>query len=109
MTIELTAIINSEVEEILSFRCCNMHGLNLELLIKNNGSLPVEIENYFILWSEKASLKCEHLYPPHSRMVAPCEHTTFYTSMDERIWDQHQEISVYDTSGTEYRFPINHA
>ncbi len=107
MTIELTATINSDVEEILSFRCCNMHGLNLELLIKNKGNLPIEIENHFILWSEKTSLRCENLYPPQPRKVGPCELVTFYTSMDERIWEQYQALSVYDTMGNEYRFPIN--
>lgn len=106
MALELIATIDSEVEEILSFRCCSIHGLNLELLIKNKGSDPIRIRNYFVLRSGSESLKIEHLYPPHPRVAAPQEHIAFYTSMDKSVWEQYDRISIYDTEGREYGFSI---
>ena len=104
--IDVTFIMNSYMEEIYSFKCCSLHGLNLEILIRNRGTTELEIKNYLKLEGENQSLKCDNLYPPYARKIKPDGVAAFYTAMDDSLWSQFSEASLYDMTGKQYRCPI---
>ena len=39
--LEIHVIMNSSIEEVLSFKCCNLHDQNCEIHLKNIGTEPI--------------------------------------------------------------------
>ncbi len=100
--------MNSSIEEILDFKCCNLSDMNLEFHVRNNGNKQVNAPRYLILKNDKKSLKIDYLYPPWEQIIAPGDMVALYCHMDENIWKKYDWIIIEDNDGTEACFPITH-
>ncbi len=98
--------MNSAMEEVLGFKCCNLPDQNLEMHVRNIGDHPVTVSGSFILENEKESLDCNHLFPPWEQTIPPGRATAFYCSMDEAVWNRYQMLTISDKEGNPYRFSI---
>ena len=98
--------MNSCVEEILEFKCCNLIEMNLELLFQNTGDAPVRVPNSFILENEEERKEFGNIYPPWKQIIAPRDCVSIYCNMDQIIWDKFQNLIITDDKGNESAFPI---
>ncbi|MFO8101692.1 MAG: hypothetical protein R6U37_05970 [Dehalococcoidia bacterium] len=99
-------IMNSYMEEVLSFKCSSLHNQNLEMHVLNNGNRPVTVPGYFKLENEDDILECRHLFPPREQTIQPGDGAAFYCSLDPQVWEQYRYLTVFDQEGNPYRFPI---
>jgi len=99
-------IMNSVMEEILAFKCCNISGQNLEMHVHNLGEHTVKVPGRFILESENDTLDCSHLFPPWEQEIDPGGALAFYCSLDPLLWDRYQTLTMFDQDGASYSFPI---
>ena len=104
--LKLTIIMNSDIEEILEFKCCNLLEMNLELIFQNIGEVPMAVPNGFILESNTEREVFNNIYPPWKQIMAPGEVASIYCSMDETVWDRYRDVIIADPQGTELSFPI---
>ena len=104
--IDVTIIQNSSMEDVLAFKCCNLHDQNLEIHIRNTGKETITIPGYIELENETDTIRCNHLYPPWERCLSPGEMMAFYCHMDRKMWNQFQTMIILDADGNRYRFPI---
>ena len=104
--LKLTIIMNSGVEEILEFKCCNLLEMNLELVFQNIGDVPIPVPHKFILENDIEREEFANVYPPWKQTIAPRDYASIYCSMDERIWDKFQNLIITDEKGNESVFPI---
>jgi hypothetical protein len=110
--LEIRAIMNSPVEEILGFKtCCGMRAFdqNLEVLVTNRGSRPVRLVSRMELRGATGPVRVDTLMPPGIREIGPGEVAAFYCSMDEGRWGQAQEMIFFDAEGNEHATHIFHA
>ena len=105
--LEVKIIMNSVMEEILAFRCCNIPNQNLEMHVNNVGDRPVTVPGRFVLENEKSSLDCSHLFPPWDQTIQPGEGVAFYCCMDESEWKRYKTLTVFDKNGNAYKFHTN--
>ncbi len=104
--LKVKIIMNSVMEEVLSFRCCGLHNQNLEMHVDNNGDEPVTVPGRFDLINSNATLECGHLFPPWGQTIQPGSGVAFYCSMDESEWKQYESLMIYDMEGSSYSFVI---
>ena len=104
--LKVKVIMNSVMEEILSFRCCNIPNQNLEMHVDNIGDLPLTVPGRFNLGNEKGTLECSHLFPPWGQTIQPGTGVAFYCSMDESEWEQYETLTVFDNEEKSYRFLV---
>lgn len=102
--LDVKVILNSNMEEVLSFKCCGLHDQNLEIHIRNTGDDPVTVSGSFTLENERESLICDYLFPPWEQRVFPGDATAFYCSMEESVWNRYQTLTISDKAGNTYRF-----
>lgn len=105
--IDVTIIQNSNMEDVLAFKCCSLHDQNLEIHVRNIGERPVVIPGYVDLENDNETIRCNHLYPPWERSLSPGEVAAFYCQMDSEMWNQYQTLVIFDTDGNAYRFPMS--
>ena len=98
--------MNSGIEEILEFKCCNLLEMNLELIFQNTSDTPVEAPKEFVLQNESQQEKFSNIYPPWQQIIAPGEYASVYCSMDQIIWDRFKKVVITDNQGKEHQFPI---
>lgn len=102
--LDVKIIINSNIEEVLGFKCCGLPDQNLEMHIRNIGDHPVKVSGNFVLENEKETLTCSHLFPPWDQTIVPGCATAFYCSMDELVWNRFSTLIFSDKQGNAYRF-----
>jgi hypothetical protein len=103
--LKIRIIMNSAVEDILSFKtCCSlrMFDQNLEIQVKNIGISDVVIPSYFDLQGEFGSHRVETLVPHGEQCIKPGEIVAFYCFMDEAVWAKARSLVFHDTSGNRY-------
>lgn len=93
--LKLKIIMNSSVEEILDFKCCDLQGMNLELNFKNQGEKSVEAPTSFKLEQEGKSHHMFYLYPPWAQQIFPDSFLSLYCNMVEDILQQYQTIRFF--------------
>lgn len=108
--LEIRAIMNSSVEEIFNFKtCCGLRifDQNLEILVRNRGTQPVEVPGYFDLQGEFGSYRVDTLIPSGIQRIMPGEIMAFYCTMDEEIWNASKHLVFYDQEGRKYQVELN--
>lgn len=102
--LEVKIIMNSVMEEILAFKCCNLPDQNLEMHVNNAGDQPVTVPGRFVLENEKGRMDCSHLFPPWPQKIEPGDGAAFYCSLDESVWRQYSRLTIFDIDGNAYSF-----
>jgi hypothetical protein len=87
------------MEEVLDFKCCNLHEQNLEIQVTNTGAEPLQIPSRCDLEGEQEPLRLDFLYPPGRHPLLPGESLAFYCTLDERTLSQYRRIVFYDCAG----------
>ena len=103
--IEIKVIMNSSVEEVLSFKCCNLHGQNMEILLKNLGEEPLTVHGSCELLDngQQERLRVDYLFPPGPYTLLPGEPLACYCSMADEVFNRYAWIVFRDTRGNEHR------
>ena len=104
--LKVKIIMNSVMEEMLSFKCCGLHNQNLEMHVDNTGDRPLTVPGRFNLENEKGKLECSHLFPPWEQTIQPGTGVAFYCSMDESEWNQYETLTIFDDEGKAYSFSV---
>jgi len=108
---EISANMNSAVEEIFAFKtCCGARAFdqNLEILIKNRGSHPVVVPSYCDLHGTRGTHRIATLMPNGDQQIRPGEVKAFYCMMDEVLWKEARELVFYDKEGNVYPVGVRH-
>ena len=105
--LKVKVFMNTVMEEVLSFKCCNLHNQNFEMHVDNLGLEPVMVPSRFVLENETGTLECDHLFPPGGQRIEPGAGAAFYCSMDEAEWGRYRTLTVFDGEGNAYGFSIN--
>ena len=103
--IEATIIMNSSVEEILAFKCCNLPDQNLEVHLYNTGGDSVVVKGFFQLENDTETVRVHNLFPNGNITVPPYEITALYCYMDNEEWKRFHTITFFDVEGNAYSFP----
>ena len=104
--LKLTIIMNSGIEEILEFKCCNLLDMNLELIFQNTGNTTVEVPKKFILENDSNREEFRNIYPPWKQIIAPRDYASIYCNMEDSTWGKFQNLIITDEKGHELSFPI---
>lgn len=104
--LKIDVIMNSSIEEVLSFKCCNLHDQNCEIHLKNLGGEPIRVPSSCELVGEGTKFRVDHLYPGGIYTIAPGEVTACYCTLAEEAVSKYQSIVFTDTEGKEYRAPL---
>lgn len=104
--IELTIHMNSDITDVLEWKCCNINGLNLELIFYNSGEKEVVAPNSFILENDNEKITIDTVYPPWLQKIQPKDYGCIYCSMEDKIWQKYHTLTIKDESGQEHQFPI---
>jgi len=110
--LEIRLIMNSAVEDILSFKTCcglKMFDQNLEIHLINRGRDPVVVPSCFDLETSEGVRRFDHLMPSGDLRIEPGEIKAFYCSMDETLWNQTGKVVFYDQEGNRYPVTVNGA
>jgi hypothetical protein len=106
--IELSIHMNSDITEVLEWKCCNISNLNLELIFYNSGNDIITAPNAFTLTSSKEREIFHCIYPPWPQKISPQDYASIYCNMDDATWCTFQFLIITDENGTELSFPIDH-
>jgi len=104
--LEIRVIMNSSIEDVLSFKCCNLHDQNCEIHLKNIGPDPITVPSACELIGGEGRFQLDTLYPGGTYTVAPGEVTACYCTLAEDVYGKHQAIVFTDTEGREHRSPL---
>lgn len=108
MRLEVTINMNSPIESILAFKCCNLADQNLEVIVCNRGEQVARVSNHIVLAAIDGTRKTVYLYPPETRKIGPGDLAAYYGSIDEGEWQRYQKIVLFDEQGKPHQFPIAH-
>jgi hypothetical protein len=101
--LEIHVIMNSSIEDVLSFKCCNLQDQNLEIHLTNLGSDPITVPNSCELVSERGErFRIDTLYPGGDYTIPPGEVTACYCMLAEEIYGRYDSIVFTDTEGREH-------
>jgi len=106
--IRIKVFMNSSVEEILSFKCCNMHGQNLEIHLTNLTDEPLTVPGFCDLVGERGEepFRIDTLCPPGPYKLLPGEPLACYGMLLDEIYEQYRWIVFRDERGREHRAPL---
>jgi len=106
--IRIRTLMNSSVEEVISFKCCNLHGLNLEIHLENLAGEPVTVPGSCELVGarEDDRLRIDWLYPPGPYTLRPREPAACYCTLADEIYERYRWIVFRDDRGGEHRAPL---
>lgn len=107
--IELQMHMNSSITEVMEWKCCNVSGLNLELIFHNSGTEAITAPDSFSLENNNEKILIETIYPPWPQKLLPRDYTSIYCSMDDAVWQKYHTLSIKLADGQEYRYPIDHS
>jgi hypothetical protein len=100
--VTIRVLMNSSLEEVLSWKCCNLHGLNLEVQVINGSAERMELNSAIELEGPAASERVDWLYPPGGQALLPGEALSFYGAYDEERFKGFTHVIIGD--GRERRF-----
>ena len=100
--LKVKAIMNSSVEDVIGFKCCNLPDQNLEIHVKNAGGEPVKALSRFVLDAGDKLVDLTTVYPPGGQVILPGETAAFYCNMDDEEWKQYSSITAFDDQGGAY-------
>ncbi len=106
--IELSIHMNSDITEVLEWKCCNISNLNLELIFHNSGDEDVMTPNAFTLANNVEREVFHNIYPPWPQKISPRDYASIYCNMDDATWHSFHYLVITDDNGTELSFPIIH-
>ncbi len=104
--LEIRVIMNSSIEDVLSFKCCNLHDQNCEIHLKNIGPDPITLPCACELVRGDSRLRIDTLYPGGICTIAPGEVAAFYCTLEEEVFSEYESIAFFDTEGREYMAPL---
>ena len=104
--LQIRVIMNSSIEDVLSFKCCNLHDQNCEIHLQNLGPDPVTIPCSCELVREDSRIRIDTLYPGGTCTIAPGDVTAFYCTLDEDVFAEYESIAFTDTEGREHLAPL---
>jgi hypothetical protein len=104
--LSVTVIINSSVEDVLGWKCCNLQDLNLEIHVTNLGSDEVKIGSAMELQGEGGAERIDYFYPHGVHAIEPREGLSFYCRFDEERFGRFTQVVVFDEAGKGYRARI---
>jgi hypothetical protein len=106
--LEVTVIPDSPMAEIFGGKCCGggLPDQNLEILIRNYGPTPIEIQSRFRLEDGDEPLLCEAVCPVGGRSIAPGEVAALYAGLDPVILTRYRSLVLFDHQGRSHRVPI---
>ena len=107
--LEIRAIMNSSVEDVLSFKtCCSIRvwDQNLEIHVRNIGDRAVVVPSHLDLEGEHGSQRIHTLMPAGEHRIEPGEIKAFYCYMDETLWNKSRRLVLHDSEGNEYSVEI---
>ena len=104
--LEIHVIMNSSIEEVLSFKCCNLHDQNCEIHLKNIGRESIQVPSSCELMGEESGFRIDALYPGGTYTIAPGEMTACYCTLDEEVFSTCRSIVFTDTEGRRYSAPL---
>lgn len=97
--LDVKVFMNSSIEDVLAFKCCNLADQNLEIHVKNLGISKIRVPSHFLLKGKSREMTLKTVYPPGGQIVAPGEAAAFYCSMDEDLWKHFNAITAFDDNG----------
>jgi len=100
--------MNSDIEEVLEWKCCNISGLNLELIFHNTSEESVPAPNAFFLETDEEKIAVNTIYPPWPQDILPRDYASIYCNMDDALWNSSHTLVIKDKHDAEKRYPINH-
>ena len=103
--IEIRAIMNSAMEEVMNFKtgcCLRLFDQNLEIHLKNSGPEEVKLFSYFDLEGKEGCRRVGTLFPPGPYLMKPGDLKAVYCWIDEEVWKASMSLSFYDTAGNRY-------
>lgn len=106
--IDIRVIMNSSVEEVLSFRCCNLHDQNMEIHLKNLEEGPVTVPGSCDLVgeTEEDRFRIDTLFPPGPYTLQPGEPLACYCTLLDEVFERYRWIVFRDDRGREHRAPL---
>jgi hypothetical protein len=104
--LQIRVIMNSSIEEVLSFKCCNLHDQNCEIHLKNIGTEPILVPSSCELTGKIPVLRIDTLYPGGTYTILPGEVTACYCTLAEEVLDRYDSIIFTDAEGRQYRAPL---
>ena len=104
--LQVKLFINSSVEQVLNFKCCNLPDQNFEIHLTNTGPEPLLIPSHCDLENEAETKRLDYLYPPGPQTLPPGETMAFYCTLDDRVLARFQRIVFYDCAGRRYEQAI---
>jgi hypothetical protein len=100
--LEINVIMNSSIEDVLSFKCCNLHDQNCEIHLKNNGPDPIRVPSSCELIGEDSGLRIDTLYPGGTYTIEPGDTTACYCTLGEEVFARYRTIVFTDTEGRQH-------
>jgi len=104
--IEIKVLMNSSIEEVLSFKCCNLHDQNMEIHLRNNGQETVTLQGSCSLVNKEDQYRIDCLFPGGPYTIPPGEVVACYCTMLDEVFGRYSGIVFKDTEGQEYRAPL---
>lgn len=97
--LDITIIMNSCIEEVLAFKCCNVFDQNLEIHIQNRGNAPVAARPELLLENRETRVSITHLYPPRNQRIEPGDRVAYYCTLDSDYFYTFTKLTVFDEHG----------
>ena len=97
--LNIAIIVDSPVEAVLDFKCCQLAGLNIEVLVRNQGPVPATVGGPLRFTAADGSAGYLDLYPFGLVAVAPGDVAALYGSMDADRLRQCHRFTLCDGAG----------
>jgi hypothetical protein len=105
--LKVRVLMNSSLEDVLGWKCCNLQGMNLEIHVINAGGKRLAVKSEAELEGPGLAERIDYLYPQGVHALEPGEALSFYCSFDERRFGKFTNIIVKDGAGARYRAAIS--
>jgi hypothetical protein len=107
--LEIRAIMNSSMEDVLAFKTCcgqNLFDQNLEIHLTNRGDRPIYVQSRMDLVGTYGSKRVTTLTPPRALCIEPGQIVAFYCFMDEELWKESRSMTFYDLDQRAYTLAL---
>ena len=92
--ISIRIIRGSGCEEVLGWKCINLHGMNLEILVVNTGRETIELKSEVEFMGESDRDRVDYLYPHGVHPLGPEQGMSFYCSYDEQRLQNFSHLQI---------------
>ena len=104
--LEIRVIMNSSIEEVLSFKCCHLMDQNLEIHVRNVGQESLTVPNTCELVNEEERFQINYLFPQGGYTIHPGETVAYYCTLPDAVFEKYQSIVFRDGRGREHAAPL---